>query len=325
VTPAGSMRRDLGQSLAAARKAAGYTQHQLALATGYSRSTVSNAEIGHPDVARIFWTRCDKILKSGGTYELAFERIRAVERDQAAQHPPPPRRPAPAGAATGRRLLSAGGAAEALALYQDLGWPAVARDDTVELITGETLDALELPRPAGLLAASLWLYSRGRADDARRLPALPHPARSLAVITAGDRSFFLAAAGGCPWPGPQARPAADGTRPGPPDVTDRSGPDRSGPDRSGPGSASPGESGPGESGPDSRVIRWHSGGSRIPAPPSRLPGGGQAAWAHLPSQPVQLAPPAALLGLLATASAGIGDRLAGLTLPGGIRVLPPPG
>jgi DNA-binding XRE family transcriptional regulator len=290
VTPAGSLRRDLGQCLAAARKAAGYTQHQLALATGYSRSTVSNAEIGHPDVARIFWARCDKILKSGRSYELAFEKIRAAERGpaaQAAEQALPPR-PAPAGAAAAGRLLPAGGAAEALAAYQDLGWPAAGGPDSVELITGEVLDALELPRAAGLLAASLWLYSRGRPDDARRLPALPHPARSLAVITAGDRSYFLAAAGGCPWSGP-AGPAG-------------------GPDAAG-----------------GRVIRWHSGGSRVPAPPSRLPGAGQAAWAHLPSNPVQLAPPAALLGLLATASAGVSDGPAGLTLPGGVRVLPPAG
>jgi transcriptional regulator with XRE-family HTH domain len=52
-------RRELGRRLAGARKAAGYTQQQLSAAAGYSRSTVSNAEIGHPDVARVFWERCD--------------------------------------------------------------------------------------------------------------------------------------------------------------------------------------------------------------------------------------------------------------------------
>jgi transcriptional regulator with XRE-family HTH domain len=309
VTPAVSLRRDLGQALAAARKAAGYTQHQLALATGYSRSTVSNAEIGHPDVARLFWVRCDKVLKSGRTYELAFEKIRTAERDQAAERPVTPPRAAPAGPAPGRRLLPASGAAEALASYQDLGWPATGGENTVELVTGEILDALELPRTAGLLAASLWLYSRGRPDDARRLPALPHPARSLAVIMAGDRSFFLAAAGGCPWPGPVAGYPGAGRETGrEPDQADGTGQG----------------AGRGADLEDGRVIRWHSGGSRIPAPPSRLPGGGQAAWAHLPSHPVQLAQPAALLGLLATASAGISDGPAGLTLPGGVRVLPPP-
>jgi DNA-binding XRE family transcriptional regulator len=293
VTRPGSGRLDLGRRLAAARKAAGLTQQRLAAATGYSRSTVSNAEIGHPDVARVFWVRCDEILKSGRAFELAFEQVRAAERDQAAEPSAPgpgagatTGRPGPAGPAAGL----AGGIADALAAYRDLGWPAAGHDDLAELITGDVLDALELPRAAGLLAASLWLYSRGQADDARRLPALPHPARSLAVITAGDRCFVLAAAGGCPWTGPQPVP----------------------------GSGS-------DDCPGGRVIRWHAGGSRIPAPPSRLAAGGQAVWAHLPSSPVQLAPPMALLGLLATATAGVGSGPAGLTLPGGIRVLPPPG
>lgn len=286
VTGPGSLRRDLGRRLAGARKAAGYTQQRLATATGYSRSTVSNAEIGHPDVARVFWIRCDQILRSGRAFEQAFEQARAAERDLAGE---PPAAAADGGPGAGGRPL-AGDTAEALAGYRDLGWPAVGHDDLVELVTGEVLDALELPRAAGLLAAALWLYSRGRADDARRLPALPHPARSLAVITAGDRCFVLAAPGGCPWTGQEPAPGG------------------------GPAGDLVG-----------RVIRWHTGGRRIPAPPSRLPAGGHAAWAHLPARPVQLAPPAALLGLLATAAAGVGSGSAGFTLPGGIRVLPPPG
>jgi len=170
VTGSGSLRRDLGRRLAAARRAAGYTQQRLATATGYSRSTVSNAEIGHPDVARVFWIRCDEILRTGRAFELDFEQVRAAERDAAGE----PGAAAAAGEpAAGGRALS-GGTAEALAGYRDLGWPAVGRDDLVELVTGEVLDALELPRAAGLLAAALWLYSRGRPDDARRLPALPH-------------------------------------------------------------------------------------------------------------------------------------------------------
>jgi len=291
VTRPGSLRRDLGRRLAVARKAAGYTQERLAAATGYSRSTVSNAEIGHPDVARVFWVRCDELLQSGRAFEQAFEQVRAAERAQPAELSPAG---TGAGAAVagqpGPALALADSAADAMAGYRELGWPAARRDDAVELITGDVLDALELPRAAGLLAASLWLYSQGRADDARRLPALPHPARSLAVITAGDRCFVLAAAGGCPWTGQPPGPAGE----------------------------------PGD-GPAGRVIHWHAGGSRILAPPSRLPGGSQVAWAHLPLRPVQLAPPAALLGLLATATAGIGHGPAGLTLPGGIRVLPPSG
>jgi hypothetical protein len=69
--------------------------------------------------------------------------------------------------------------------------------DGLELVTGDGLEALELPRAAGMFAVSLWLYSRGRPDEVRRLPALPHPAQALAVITAADRCYFLAAASGC--------------------------------------------------------------------------------------------------------------------------------
>jgi Helix-turn-helix domain len=311
-----SARRDLGRSLAAERRAAGFTQRQLAVATGYSRSAVSNAEIGHPDVARVFWARCDQILGSGRGYELAFEKIRAAEREAAAGRGTggPPAAPAASGTGRGRPPAGGDALAEALAGYQDLGWPAVAGYGTVELLTGEVIDALELPRAAGLLAASLWLYSRGRPDDARRLPALPHPARSLAVITAGDRCYVLAAAGGCPWPAP---PQPDEAGPGPV-RSDEAGPDADypagDPETDPPEAASPGR----------RVIRWHSGGSRILAPPSRLPGGGRAAWAHRPARPVHLPAPAAVLGLLATASADADDDgPPGLTLPGGVRVLPP--
>ena len=119
-----------------------------------------------------------------------------------------------------------------------------------------------------------------------RLPALPHPARSLAVITAGDRCYFLTAPGNCPWAGHEPALAL-----------------------------APGAGG---------VIRWHAAGGRIPVPPSGLPGGQRASWAHLPSHPIRLAPPVALLGLLATAAATAGHGPAGLTLPGGIRVIPAP-
>jgi hypothetical protein len=55
-----------------------------------------------------------------------------------------------------------------------------------------------------MLAMSLWLCSRGRPG----LRALPRPARALAVITAGDWCYFLAAAGGCPGSGGEPAPAA---------------------------------------------------------------------------------------------------------------------
>jgi transcriptional regulator with XRE-family HTH domain len=277
-------RRELGQRLAGLRRAAGYTQVQLAARTGYSRSTVSNAEIGHPDVARVFWASCDKALRTGRALTLAFDEARAAER-----RPPGAQPQTGPGAGTGafqraRQRISGDMAGAALAGYRDLGWAVLPGDGGLELVTGDTLDALEVPRAAGMLAMSLWLYSRGRADEVRQLPALPDPDRALAVITAGDWCYFLAAAGGCPWTGHQ------------------------------PGAAS--------GGGDGAVIRWHAGGGRIPAPPSRLPAGDRAAWAHLPSRPVRLAPAIALLGLLATAAATARHGPPGLTLPGGIRVIP---
>jgi hypothetical protein len=171
------------------------------------------------------------------------------------------------------------------------------RDGRLELATGEVVDALELPLAPGLLAATLWLHSRGRADEAGGLPPLPDPAQSLAVFTAGKRCFFLAASGCCPWAGDAPGLAGDRGRPGDP------------------GRAASEERG-------RPVIRWHADGGRILVPPSRLPGGGRAAWACLPALPIVPAPPAALLSLLATAAASAGRHAAALTLPGGVRLVP---
>jgi transcriptional regulator with XRE-family HTH domain len=296
VTGPADGRRDLGRRLAGVRKAAGYTQEGLAAAVGYSRSAVSNAEIGHPDVARVFWVRCDGALKTGRSFARSFDKIRDAEHRRAAGLPEASGLPEAAGgtrpgvARRARQQISSGEAAEALAGYRELGWAVQPGGDGLELVTGDGLEALELPRAAGMLAVSLWLYSRGRADEVRRLPALPHPAQALAVITAGDRCYFLAAAGGSPWTGNEPAPVL-GAR---------------------------GDNGAGV------VICWHAGGARIPAPPSRLPGGERAAWAHLPSRRVRLAPSIALLGLLGTAAAAAGHGQPGLTLPGGIRVIPAP-
>ncbi len=282
-------RRDLGRRLAGVRKAAGYTQEQLAAAAGYSRSAVSNAETGHPEVARAFWARCDAVLRTGRSFTVAFDQVKHAEQRRAAGLPA-------AGPDSGlgafrlaRKRVCSADPAEALAGYQDLGWAVAPAQGGLDLATGDVADALELPRAAGMLAMSLWLYSRGQPDHVRQLPALPHPARALVVITAGDRCYFLAAAGGCPWTGSDPAPLPGG-----------------GDDVAG------------------AVIRWHARGGQIPVPPSRLPAGQRAAWAHLPERPVRLAPAIALLGLLGTAAAAAGHHRAGLTLPGGIRVIPAP-
>lgn len=274
-------RRELGRELARVRRAAGLTQRQLGKAVGYSRSTVSNAELGHPDVARMFWVRCDQALDTGQLFTAAFRKIRGIEDGQATRRPG-------RGPDTSRswQRVTGGQLEEALAGYQDLGWHVVSEGDALELVTGDELIALELPRAAGLLAAALWEFSGGRADALRGLPSLPDPSAALAVIAAAGRCYFLAAAEACPWF--EAEPGPDGSS----DVA-------------------------------RAAIRWHGDGSRIPAPPSALPGGGQAEWARTPSRAVRLAPPAALLGLLgpAAATAGAGT---GLTLPGGTRILAAP-
>jgi transcriptional regulator with XRE-family HTH domain len=206
MTGPGTTRRELGRRLAGARKAAGYTQQQLAAAAGYSRSTVSNAEIGHPDVARLFWARCEKVLKSGRMLALAFDQIRAAERREAAGLPDVVPDAALGAFRQARRKITSGGMAEALAGYRDLGWPAQPGDAGMELVTVDVLDVLELPRAAGMLAVSLWLYSRGRADEILRVPALPHPARSLAVIAARGAVLFPHRTGELPVDGARGRP-----------------------------------------------------------------------------------------------------------------------
>jgi hypothetical protein len=239
-------------------------------------------------VARAFWARCDAVLRTGRAFTAAFDQVKHAEQRRAAGLPA-------AGPDSGlgafrlaRKRVCSAETAEALAGYQDLGWAVQPARGGLDLATGDAVDALELPRAAGMLAMSLWLYSRGQPDQVRQLPALPHPARALVVITAGDRCYFLAAAGGSPWTGTEPAPA-----PGDDDVA-------------------------------GAVIRWHARGGQIPVPPSRLPAGEGAAWAHLPERPVHLAPAIALLGLLATAAAAAGHHPAGLTLPGGIRVTPAP-
>jgi transcriptional regulator with XRE-family HTH domain len=78
------MWRDLGRQLAALRREAGLTQHALAAVAGFSRSTVSLAEIGRAAQTREFWQVCDKALSTGGVLATAAEQIGAV-RD-ALQH-----------------------------------------------------------------------------------------------------------------------------------------------------------------------------------------------------------------------------------------------
>jgi len=71
------MGRELGRQLAALRRQAGLTQRDLAALAGFSRTTVSMAEIGR-DCHREFWEACDKVLDTGGALIAGADQIDAV-------------------------------------------------------------------------------------------------------------------------------------------------------------------------------------------------------------------------------------------------------
>ena len=70
--------RGLGQQLAALRRESWLTQDNLGALAGFSRSTVSLAEIGRQPHAREFWAACDKALGSSGVLTAGFDQIDAV-------------------------------------------------------------------------------------------------------------------------------------------------------------------------------------------------------------------------------------------------------
>ena len=70
-------RRALGRRLAALRSRSGFSQWEFAPLTGYSRSTLSDAELGRHRLRREFWARCDEALASGGMLIAAYDQIEA--------------------------------------------------------------------------------------------------------------------------------------------------------------------------------------------------------------------------------------------------------
>jgi DNA-binding XRE family transcriptional regulator len=275
-----ALRRELGCDLKAARRAAGLSQVQLGRRTGYARSTVSTVESGGQNVPRVFWERCDEALGTGtaltgGHDRLAARRIAGFR--ESADHGGAPWRPG--------HCLDAGSVAEALRVYKGLGWQVEDAQGRVELVCGTSVEALEVPRAAGMVAVRWWLHTGGVPDQIRGLPGLPGPGDALAVVAAGDRWFFLVQAGACPWAAP--------------DTAD-----------------------PPAAGLDGVVVRWHAVGSRIPVPPSRDREGLEVEWAHPPPARVRLADPVILLDLLARALLLTGGGRHVLTLPGGVSVVP---
>lgn len=281
-----ALRRELGRQLALRRKAAGCLQRELGTLVGYSRTAIANAETGAASSGRQLWERSDQVLGTGELFARGYDRIQA---QIAAESRTNIRQQACAAAhgeaqhIDGLESLTPGRARQA---YLERGWPV--EEDTggrLWLVTGTVIDALEVPRPAGMVAMGWWLYTRGVPDEIRGLPALPDPATALALISTGSVCYFLTRSGACPW-----------TRR---DI---------GPD-SAAGSASP------------VVVRWHADEGRVPAPPSRLDDGERAAWAHVPAVGGQLVSPMALLHVLGQATAATRDG-PGLLLPGGARAVP---
>jgi hypothetical protein len=71
-------RRALGRRLASLRSRSGFSQWEFAPLTGYSRSTLSDAELGRHRLRREFWERCDEALIADGVLTAAYDRIEAV-------------------------------------------------------------------------------------------------------------------------------------------------------------------------------------------------------------------------------------------------------
>ena len=71
-------RRALGRRLAALRSRSGFSQWEFAPLTGYSRSTLSDGELGRHRLRREFWQRCDEALMSEGVLTAAYDRIEAL-------------------------------------------------------------------------------------------------------------------------------------------------------------------------------------------------------------------------------------------------------
>jgi transcriptional regulator with XRE-family HTH domain/predicted kinase len=86
-------RAELGRQLAAYRRAAGYSQSELAKLTDYARSTVANVEIGRQNVSRQFWERCETALSAHGALLNAYTnlqtRLAEQHKDRATAHASP--------------------------------------------------------------------------------------------------------------------------------------------------------------------------------------------------------------------------------------------
>jgi predicted kinase/transcriptional regulator with XRE-family HTH domain len=73
-------RRELGGQLNAFRKAAGFSQDELAKATGYSRSSIANIEAGRQNPEDKFWRECDRLLGANGLLFASWAKTEEFEQ-----------------------------------------------------------------------------------------------------------------------------------------------------------------------------------------------------------------------------------------------------
>ena len=225
-------RRALGRRLASLRSRSGFSQWEFAPLTGYSRSTLSDAELGRHRLRREFWERCDGALMTDGVLTAAYDRIEvaatAVRRSarsqaQAAREEQAARRLQALLPVPGAAGLGAGGAAGPAPVMA----PAAAGP---------------APEPDGITWGSAG--SAGAATGG--VPAVTAPSQAVP---------------GGPVPGGPVRAARSGRR----------GPGRRGPGRRSPGRRGPGRAGqPGGDGPARGrrcAVRGDQGGA-VPALPS---------------------------------------------------------
>jgi len=103
VTPAApdTPREALSEALAAARRAAGLTQPELAGRTGFSVTAVGHAETGRLWQSRGFWEAAGTVLGDGGALLLMYDEHKAAAL-AGPPSPPPPALPASVAIAPGR-------------------------------------------------------------------------------------------------------------------------------------------------------------------------------------------------------------------------------
>src|SRR5262245_25824548 len=80
-----ALQRELGEQLAASRKAAELSQAALARRVGYSRSAVAGTEAGQQQSSAGFWRRGDEALAAKGALVQAYDRLRAARAAYVAQ------------------------------------------------------------------------------------------------------------------------------------------------------------------------------------------------------------------------------------------------